>query len=66
MKAPPLGLAECLFSPTSFEASQKKSLKLPKKLSKSSKVSVNAVSNLSTTLAILSAHRRRQSLTLLG
>jgi hypothetical protein len=59
-KALPLGLAEYLFSPTSTEASQKKSTKLPKKLSKSSKVSVNTVSTLCTSPAIISNHLRCQ------
>jgi len=51
MRPPRHGLAGCLSSLTSSEASQRKSKKLPKKLSRRSKVSVGIVSNLSTTPA---------------
>ena len=51
MRTPRVGLAGCLSRLTSSEASRRKSMRLPKRLSKRSKVSVDTVSTLSTALA---------------
>jgi hypothetical protein len=51
MRTPRLGQAGCLSSLTLSEACQRKSRKLPKKLSRRSKISVEAVSTLNTSPA---------------